>query len=85
MEKEQSIIFFFLGDEVLLEVPKETTGARQWFESLYMTNTLTKLYLRKKLYTFHMQGEKLIKEHLDEFNKIILDLKKIGVGISDED
>ena len=54
MEKEQSIILFFLGDEVLQEVPKETTGARQWFESLYMKNTLTKIYLRKKLYTLQM-------------------------------
>ena len=55
MEKEQSIIFIFLGDEVLLEVPEETTSAGLWLklESLYMTNSLTKkLYLRKKTYIY---------------------------------
>ena len=55
MEKEQSIILFFLGDEVLIEVIEETTSVGLWLKlkGLYMTNSLTnKLYLRKKIYIY---------------------------------
>lgn len=51
-----------------------------------MTKSLTnQLYLKKKLYTLQMQEGKPIKEHLDEFNKVFLDLKNIDVKIDEED
>ncbi|GKC00712.1 hypothetical protein Tco_0986848 [Tanacetum coccineum] len=43
-----------------------------------------KLYLKKKLYTFYMPAGRKISEHIDEFNKIVLDLKNIEVKFEDE-
>ena len=88
LEKAHSAILLCLGDEVLREVSEENTAAKIWLklESLYMTKSLTnRLYLKKRMYTLQMQEGKPIKDHLDEFNKIILDLKNIDVKIDDED
>ncbi|GJT65101.1 hypothetical protein Tco_1016581, partial [Tanacetum coccineum] len=66
--------------EVLREVTGETTAAGVWskLETLYMTKSLAnKLYLKKKLYTFYMPVRRKISEHIDEFNKIVLDLANI--------
>ena len=88
LEKAHSAILLCLGDEVLREVSEENTAAKIWLklESLYMTKSLTnRLYLKKRMYTLQMQEGKPIKDHLDELNKIILDLKNIDVKIDDED
>ncbi|GKA85619.1 retrotransposon protein, putative, ty1-copia subclass, partial [Tanacetum coccineum] len=64
----------------LREVTGETTAAGVWtkLETLYMTKSLAnKLYLKKKLYTFYMSAGRKISEHIDEFNKIVLDLANI--------
>nr|GEW16433.1 retrotransposon protein, putative, Ty1-copia subclass [Tanacetum cinerariifolium] len=54
-------------------------------ETLYMTKSLiSKLYL-KKLYTFYMLAGRKIFEHIDEFNKIVLDLANTEVKFKDED
>nr|GEX06935.1 copia LTR rider [Tanacetum cinerariifolium] len=51
-----------------------------------MTKSLAnKLYLKKKLYTFYMPAGRNISEHIDEFNKIVLDLANIEVKFEDED
>ncbi|GKC59951.1 retrotransposon protein, putative, ty1-copia subclass [Tanacetum coccineum] len=51
-----------------------------------MTKSLAnKLYLKKKLYTFWMPAGRKIFEHINEFNKIILDLANIEVKFEDED
>ncbi|GJZ55954.1 retrovirus-related pol polyprotein from transposon TNT 1-94 [Tanacetum coccineum] len=44
-----------------------------------------KLYLKKKLYTFYMPAGRKISEHIDESNKIVLDLANIEVKFEDED
>nr|GEU83791.1 retrotransposon protein, putative, Ty1-copia subclass [Tanacetum cinerariifolium] len=74
--------------EVLREVTGETTATEVWLklETLYMTKSLAnKLYLKKKLYAFYMLAGRKIYEHIDEFNKIVLDLANIEVKIEDED
>ena len=48
----------------------------------YLVN---QLYLEKKLYTLHMEDGKDIRKHLDDFNKVMLDLTNIGVKIEEED
>nr|GFB67649.1 retrovirus-related Pol polyprotein from transposon TNT 1-94 [Tanacetum cinerariifolium] len=59
---------------------------RSKFETLYMTKSLAnKLYLKKKLYTFYMSAGRKISEHIDEFNKIVLDLANIEEKFKDED
>lgn len=49
------------------------------FESLYLNKSLANmLYLKKLLQTIHM-------EEVDEFNKIIIDLKNIDIKIKEEE
>ena len=44
-----------------------------------------KLYLKKKLYTLRIDETRELRKHLDDFNKIILDLNNLGVKIDEED
>ncbi|GJS02340.1 retrovirus-related pol polyprotein from transposon TNT 1-94 [Tanacetum coccineum] len=70
------------------EVTGEMTATGVWskLETLYMRKSLAnKLYLKKKLYTFYMSAGRKISEHIDEFNKIVLDLANIEVKFKDED
>lgn len=86
--KAHSAILLCLGNRVLREVAKETSVVAVWLklEALYMTNSLaTRLYLKKKLYTFYMGSGKKISEHIDDFNKLIGDLANIEIDIEDED
>ncbi|KAJ0844964.1 putative RNA-directed DNA polymerase [Helianthus annuus] len=88
MEKAHSAIILSLGDRVLREVSKETTASGVWskLEGLYMTKSLAnRLYLKKRLYMFQMTSGKSLEDHIDEFNKIILDLENIEVEIDEED
>ena len=52
-----------------------------------MKKSLThKLFLKKRLYTFFMKENVSIQEHIDVFNKIILDLEGVeNIKICDED
>ncbi|GKD93654.1 retrovirus-related pol polyprotein from transposon TNT 1-94, partial [Tanacetum coccineum] len=77
-----------LGNKVLREVTGETTAAGVWskLETFYMKKSLVnKLYLKKKLYTLCMPAGRKIFEHIDEFNKIVIDLANIKVKFEDED
>ncbi|GKB03600.1 retrotransposon protein, putative, ty1-copia subclass [Tanacetum coccineum] len=87
-KKAHSAVILCLGNKVLREVTGKTTVAGVWtkLETLYMTKSLAnKLYLKKKLYTFYMSTGRKIYEHIDEFNKIVLDLANIEVNLEDED
>ncbi|GJX64779.1 retrovirus-related pol polyprotein from transposon TNT 1-94 [Tanacetum coccineum] len=87
-KKAYSAVILCLGNNVLREVIGETTTVGVWskLETLYMTKSLAnKLYLKKKLYTFYMLAVRKISEHIDEFNKIVLDLANIEVKFEDED
>ena len=84
----QSAILLSLGDEVLREVSGETQALPFWekFQVLYMKESLAnRLYLKNKLYTLHMEEGKDLRKHLDEFNKVMLDLTNIGAKIDEED
>ena len=51
-----------------------------------MTKSLAnKLRLNERLFTLRMSEGTLIQSHLNEFNSIIIDLKKLDVKIDDED
>nr|GEW73529.1 retrovirus-related Pol polyprotein from transposon TNT 1-94 [Tanacetum cinerariifolium] len=87
-KKAHSAVILCLGNKVLREVTEEMTaaGVLSKLETLYMTKSLAnKLYLKKKLYTFYMPARRKISEHIDEFNKIVLDLANIEVKFKDED
>ncbi|GJZ13692.1 retrovirus-related pol polyprotein from transposon TNT 1-94 [Tanacetum coccineum] len=76
------------GNKVLREVTgrRLQRGFGQSSRLCIMTKSLAnKLYLKKKLYTFYMPAGRKISEHIDEFNKIVLDLANIEVKFEDED
>ncbi|GJY91424.1 retrotransposon protein, putative, ty1-copia subclass [Tanacetum coccineum] len=87
-KKAHSAVILCLGNKVMREVTGETTAAGVWtkLETLNMTKSLAnKLYLKKKLYAFYLPAGRKISEHIDEFNKIVLDLANIEVKFEDED
>ncbi|KAH9648407.1 hypothetical protein KPL70_025572 [Citrus sinensis] len=86
--KAHSTIILHLSDEVLREVAKERTASGLWakLEELFLKKSLAKrLYMKRKLYTFSMKEGTTMKDHLDEFNKLILDLENVNVMLEDED
>ncbi|KAL3623657.1 hypothetical protein CASFOL_032473 [Castilleja foliolosa] len=86
--KAHSVLILSLGDEVLREVSDESTALAIWekLEQIYMKKSLAnRLYLKKKLYTLQMESGKEIRKHMDEYNKILLDLNAVGVKIDEED
>ena len=86
--KAHSAILLSLGDEVLREISDEETAVGLWdkLAKIYLKRSLAnKLYLKKKLYTLRMVEVKELRKHLDEFNKIVLELNNIGVKIDEED
>ncbi|GJU59405.1 zinc finger, CCHC-type containing protein [Tanacetum coccineum] len=88
MKKAYSTLILCLGDRVLREVTKETSAAGIWtkLSSLFMTKSLiNRRYLKKKLYTYYMSPGTKLGDHIDEFNKLILDLANIDIEIEDED
>ncbi|KAM6542471.1 hypothetical protein CsatB_006918 [Cannabis sativa] len=85
--KAHSAILPSLGDEVLREVSDEEKALGLWnkLSSIYMKKSLANKYLKKRLYTLKMDETRELRRHLDDFNKIILDLNNLGVKIDDED
>ena len=87
-EKAHSTIMLCLADDVITEVAGEETAAGLWvkLESLYMTKSLTnKLLLKQRLFGLRMQEGTPLREHLDQLNTILLELRNIDVKIEDED
>lgn len=41
--------------------------------------------MKRRLYTFSMKEGVAIKDHLDEFNKLILDIENVNIDLEDED
>ena len=77
-----------LSNDVLREVVKEVISKGIWekLESLYMAKSVTnQLLLKSQLYDLRLQEGKLVKNHLDEFYSIVLDLQNIEVSLDDED
>ena len=51
-----------------------------------MKKSLTNiLYIKKRSYALLMEDDKLLKKQLDNFHRIIIDLKSINIKIDDED
>ncbi|GJX66391.1 retrovirus-related pol polyprotein from transposon TNT 1-94 [Tanacetum coccineum] len=87
MKKAYSTLILCLRDRVLREVTKETTDVGIWTKltSLYMTKYLANRLYLKKLYTYYMSPGIKLGDHIDKFNKLILDLTNIDIEIEDED
>lgn len=88
LEWAHSAIQLSLADEVLREIVDEDTTVGLWLklESRYMTKSLTnRLYMKQRLYTIRMEEGAPISDHLNEFNRIVIDLKNIECNVEDED
>ncbi|KAH9762289.1 hypothetical protein KPL70_000762 [Citrus sinensis] len=87
--KAHSTLILSLNDSILREISEEKTALGIWnkVEALCMKKSLAhRLFLKKRLYTFFMREGVSIQEHIDNFNKIILDLEGVeNVKITDED
>nr|GFA79073.1 retrovirus-related Pol polyprotein from transposon TNT 1-94 [Tanacetum cinerariifolium] len=86
MAKAHSAILLSVTDEVLREVVDQTTASELWDKLCEKNNSLTnRLYQKQWLYTLWMSESTQVKDHLDTFNHIILDLQGVGVKVDDED
>jgi hypothetical protein len=77
-----------LGDDVMYHVMDKESSAAVWLklESRYMLKSLTnKLYLKQRLYGFKMAEGSNLSQHINVFNKIIGNLKRVDVKFEDED
>jgi len=87
-EKAYNTLILSLGDKVLQEVSKMTATLEIWkkLDSLYFTKTLSsQLFLKARFFTFRMKDNQKLQDHIDEFNKLCLDLENINVKYDDED
>ena len=87
-EKTHSTIMLCLADDLITEVSDEETVAGLWLklESLYMTKSLTnKLLLKQHLFGLRMAKGTQLREHLEQSNTLLLELRNIDVKIEDED
>ncbi|KAH9678732.1 hypothetical protein KPL71_025836 [Citrus sinensis] len=76
--KAHNTIILHLSDEVLREVAKEKTASGLWtkLKELFLKKSLAKrLSMKRKLYMFSMKDGTALKDHLDEFKKLILGLE----------
>lgn len=77
-----------MSDEVLRETTKKKIASGLWIklEELFLKKSLAKrLYIKKKLYTFSMKQRTTIKNLLEEFIKLIMDLENVSIDIKIED
>ncbi|CAM8880925.1 unnamed protein product [Rhodiola kirilowii] len=84
-KKAHSTIMLCLVDDVITEIADEDTVAGLWLklESLYMTKSLTnKLLLKQRLFSLRMQEGTPLRDHVDQLNLILLDLRDIDVKIA---
>lgn len=86
--KAHNNIILHLSDEVLRETTKKkiASSLRIKLEELFLKKSLAKrLYIKKKLYTFSMKQRTTIKNLLEEFIKLIMDLENVSIDLKIED
>src|SRR2546430_16908066 len=73
---------------ILREIATKKTASDAWkmFKELYSGKSLTNwLYLKKRLYNLWMDEGTHVKQYLDVFNSIIMDLENIDIKVESED
>src|SRR5436190_15287490 len=87
-ERALSAIFMSMTDNVLREIATEKTASDAWkkLKELYSGKSLpNRLYLKKRFYNLRMDEVTPVKQHLDVFNSIIMDLENIDIKVECED
>jgi hypothetical protein len=86
--KAVATIQLFLGYDVMYHAMDEESPTTAWLKlkSRYMLKSLTnKLYLKQRLYGLKMVEGLDLSQHINMFNQIISDLKRVDVKFEDED
>jgi hypothetical protein len=86
--KAVATIRLCLGDDVIYHIMDEGSPTVVWLklESWYMSKSLTnKLYLKQWLYGLKMAEGSDLSQHINMFNQIIGNLKRVDVKFEDED
>ena len=84
LKKAYNTLILSLGNKVLREASKMKIAVEIWLklESLYMTTSLSsRLYLKARFFTFKMNDGQRLQDHIDEFDKLYLDLENIYVKV----
>lgn len=87
-EKAHSAIVLCLSDKVLRKVSHEETALDVWnkLQEPYLQKTLVnRLYMKQKLYSYKIQDDRPLGDQLDEYSKVLDDLKNAEVKLQDED
>jgi hypothetical protein len=82
--KAVATIRLCLGDDVMYHVMDEESLTAVWLklESQYVLKSLTnKLYLKQQLYNLKMVEGSDLSQHINVFNQIIGDLKRVDVRV----
>ncbi|WRX24614.1 zinc finger protein [Theobroma cacao] len=77
-----------IGDNVFDHVIDEDSALRLWakLEKIYLAKSLSnKLQLRRKLYRLKMEENGDLMKHMNEFDGIIYQLKKVDVKVEEEE
>ena len=88
LKKAYNTLILSLSDKVLREIVKCKIALEVWvkLESLYMNKNLSsRLHLKAKFFTWKMKEGRDLQGHIDDFNKLIVDLSNIGVEYDNED
>ena len=88
LKKAYKTLILSLSDKMLREIMKCKSVVEVWLklESLYMTKNLSsRLPLKAKFVIWKMKDGKDLQGHIDDFNKLVMDLENIGVEYKDED
>lgn len=87
-EKAHSMIMLCLADDIITKIAEEKTAQGLWvkLESVYMTKSFTsKFLLKRRLFSMRMQEGLPLRDHMDQLNTILLELRNIDVKVEDED
>lgn len=83
-----SAIRITLHNEILFNIMNVESAPKLWakLETIYISKSLTnKLFLKKQLYSLKITKGSQLSEHLNEFNKIVIQLLSLDVKIEDKD
>ena len=86
-QKAKSTLRLCVSDSVLFNVSGGAVVKALWDKlgTLYQSKSLVnKLFLRKMLYNLRMKDGDSVKEHLNAFNTVVIQLASIDIKISDE-
>ena len=87
-ERAHNAILLSLTEKVLREVMDQMSAFGLW-EKLcgkYQNNSLmNRLYQKQRWYTLRISESTQVMDHLDNFNRTILDLQGVNVKIEDKD